>query len=326
MYSIIIPVYRNEGNLPSLLICLEALRRELDLPLEVVFVVDGSPDGSFAYLKENLPRQSFEYQLLLLSRNFGSTLAVRAGMEAAHGQWYGVMAADLQEPPELMIRFFRRLATGECDIVVGRRENRNDPWFSQLASRWFWKIYRRWVQKEIPEGGVDVFACNRVFRDHLLALREANSTLIGLIFWMGFRREEVTYQRLPRLVGKSAWRFSAKIRYMLDTVFAFSGLPIRLLTFSGGIGLFIAVVWGGLILIDRLFIHTTQIPGYSATAILILFFGGLNLFGLGVIGEYLWRTFENTKNRPLFFVLASSRGANAEAGARKGDSLTFYGD
>lgn len=316
----------NEGNLPSLLNRLEALRRELALPLEVVFVVDGSPDQSFAYLREALPKQKFEYQLLLLSRNFGSTLAVRAGMESARGQFFGVMAADLQEPPELMTRFFDRLATGECDIVVGRRENRSDPWLSRLAAQLFWKLYRRLVQKDVPAGGVDVFACNRVFRDHLVALRESNSTLIGLIFWMGFRREEVAYERLPRLVGKSAWKLRAKVRYMLDTIFAFSGLPIRLLTVSGGLGIAFALLWGGLILIDRLFVHSTQIPGYSATAILILFFGGLNLFGLGVIGEYLWRTFENTKSRPQFFVLsASGNVAEPRVGKRDGE-VTFYGD
>lgn len=299
--SLIIPVYRNEGSIPELLNELESLARRLDSQLEVVFVVDGSPDRSLNLLADALPRSSFRSQLLVLSRNFGSFQAIRAGLVAGTGDLFAVMAADLQEPPELALCFVEELRSGGCDVVVGTRQSRKDPLFSRLFSMVFWRFYRLLVQREVPRAGVDVFGCTREFRDHLLCMRETNSTLVGLIFWLGFRRREVPYARRPRMHGRGGWSFWRKIRYLLDSAFAFSDLPVRLLSICGMVGLVAAVVQTILVLWAK-FLGRIEVPGYAATVIAVTFFGGLNSLGLGLLGEYLWRTFENTKQRPGYVV------------------------
>lgn len=302
MNSLVIPVYRNEESIPSLLNALIQLSASMAEPLEVVFVVDGSPDRSHAMLSERLPKLAFATQLLLLSRNFGSFAAIRCGLEAARGKYFAVMAADLQEPPELIAQFFALLAEGDHDVVIARRDARQDPWLSRLGANAFWGMYRRVINPQIPSGGVDVFACNRAFRDQLLALDESNSSLIGLMFWLGFRRGEITYQRREREHGKSAWTLRRKFKYMMDSVFSFSDLPIRLLLLLGMLGISVSLLLGIVVLAIRLS-GGIALPGYAATMIAILFFGGLNALGLGIIGSYVWRAFANTQRRPLAIVM-----------------------
>ena len=193
------------------------------------------------------------------------------------------MAADLQEPPELVLEFARRLRLGSCDVIVGHREHREDPWVSRMLSQAFWSAYRRWVQPEMPRGGIDVFGCNRRFRDRLLEFEELNSTLVGLLVWMGFRREEVPYSRRARLKGKSAWTIGRKIRYFFDSIYAFSDLPFQLLTGFGGITLALALILGSVIAVGR-WSGTIAVPGYAPTVILILFFGALQCLSFGVLG------------------------------------------
>ena len=191
MYSLIIPVYKNEESLPSLLAVLEDMHHTLAGKLEVVIVVDGSPDHCYSILRQRLPDMPFASQLLLHSRNYGSFAAIRAGMQAANGNYFAVMAADLQEPPELALEFFRLLEADEADVAIGTRDARNDPWHSRWSSEIFWWVYRKFIIKDIPAGGVDMFGCNRQFRNELLALDESHSSLIGLLFWLGFRRKTV---------------------------------------------------------------------------------------------------------------------------------------
>jgi hypothetical protein len=211
------------------------------------------------------------------------------------------MAADLQEPPSLIEAFDGVLVADECDVVVGSRNARKDPPLTRVASWLFWRIYRMLAQREIPKGGVDVFACNRRFRDEILALHEQNTTLVGLVFWLGFRRREIGYVRQPRRHGSSAWSLRRKVRYLLDSSFAFSHLPIRVLSLAGVLGIGLAVVLGVIVLVTRL-TGNVPVPGYTATVLTVMFFGGLNSLGVGMLGEYVWRTFENTKGRPTFVV------------------------
>jgi glycosyltransferase involved in cell wall biosynthesis len=305
MFSLVVPVYRNEASIPDLLTALEDLNSSMEGNFEAVLVVDGSPDRCAELLGRGLLAAGFSSQLIVLSRNFGSFAAIRVGLEHARGRHIGVMAADLQEPPELLLEFRNRLEAGGCDVVVGTRTGRGDPLLSRTASYLFWKAYRTLVQREVPAGGVDVFGCTGEFRDHLVALDESNSTLVGLIFWLWFRREEVPYTRRRRKYGRSAWSLSRKIRYLLDSTFAFSDLPIRLLSGVGVVGMGLASVLGLVVLFSKLS-GAIPVPGYAATVLTVMFFGGLNSLGLGLIGEYVWRAFENTKRRPLG-VVANSR-------------------
>jgi glycosyltransferase involved in cell wall biosynthesis len=269
-----------------------------------VFVVDGSPDGSWALLKDRLPYQPFRTKLCLHSRNFGAFAAVRTGLREASGDFIAVMAADLQEPVSLIASFFGTLAQGDVDIVVGRREGRSDPLLTKLFSAIFWGAYRKLVIPEIPQGGVDVFACTRACRDELLRLEETNSSLVGLLYWVGFRRQEIGYRRAARVHGTSAWSFGRRLRYLLDSVYSFSDLPIRVLKWSGVLTLVSATLFGLVVVYARL-TERIDVPGYAATVLTIVFFGGLNSLGLGVLGEYVWRTFENTKRRPLAIVMST---------------------
>ena len=283
MISLIVPVYQNSENIGPLIAALQQLKDNLEGDLEVVFVVDGSPDDSLLQLGAALPTAGLRAQLLSLSRNFGSFAAIRAGLEAARADFFAIMAADLQEPPELILEFYKRLQAGTCDVVVGQRVGRADPGASELLSRVFWRFYRRFIQPEIPPGGVDAFACTRMVRDQLLNLRENNSSLVGLLFWVGFRRELVPYERRARDFGKSAWSFPRKVRYLVDSIFSFSDLPIQVLLRVGVLGLLASVIFGAVVVLAKLF-GNIPVPGYAAIVLAVMFFGALNCFGLGVIG------------------------------------------
>lgn len=306
-FSVVLPVYMNEMSIPRLLGTLSAMNSELNGQMEAVFVVDGSPDRSFALLRAALDGLDFDAQLLAHSRNFGSFQAIRTGLAAARGEYFGVMAADLQEPPELLIAFFKALAADECNIAIGTRTDRNDPLMARMTSTLFWRLYRRLVVPDMPEGGVDVFGCNRVFRDHLLQLEESRSSLIALIFWLGFRRKLVSYKRLERIEGGSSWTLRKKMDYMKDSIFSFTDYPISLLIRIGMVGCAFSIVLGALVFAGHLSGSIT-VPGYAATMIVVLFFGTLNLLGLGLVGSYAWRGYENSKQRP--FAVVATRWDN----------------
>ena len=308
MNSLIIPIYKNEAFIPKVLEVCAWLNKALKETLEVVFVIDGSPDYSATLLEELLPKVSFNFQLIELSKNFGSFAAIKKGLEMARGDFFAVMAADLQEPKEVILDFFNTLHTHEYEVVLGTRESRQDPLLSRFASSTFWWMYQKVIQPEMPKGGVDVFGCNKTFRDELIQLNESHSSLVGLIFWMGYRRKLIYYSRLKREHGNSAWTLSKKFRYMLDNIFSFTDLPIQVLIFFGFSGVALSFVLGTLILVSK-FTGAISVPGYAATALLILFFASLNSLGLGIIGIYVWRAFENTKQRPEALVMKQNPGS-----------------
>jgi glycosyltransferase involved in cell wall biosynthesis len=299
-HSIVIPVYRNEAFLPDVLSAVEDIAQQVDGALEAVFVVDGSPDNSERWLLGNLPRFPVSSQLIALSRNFGSFTAIRVGLGAAQGDHMAVMAADLQEPPSLIVDFFRALGDGH-DVAVGTRKGRDDPWTSNASARAFWRIYRTMVQPEMPREGVDMFAVSRAARDALLSLEESHSSLVAQLLWIGFRRAEVPYRRLPRIQGASGWTLRKKLTYLFDSVFSFTDIPITVLTAIGLIGTVSFLLVGLVIMVVRL-LGLIDVPGYTAIMVTILFSTSLILFGLGIVGNYVWRTYENTKNRPLGIV------------------------
>lgn len=308
MLTLIIPVYRNEGSIPQLLEAVAGIARSASDGFEAVFVIDGSPDRCYELLKQALPACSFHSQLVLLSRNFGSFPAIRVGLRIGRGDRFAVMAADLQEPPQLVLEMNRILVEEEVDVVVGVREARQDPLLSRLPAQVFWGLYRRFVVPEIPPGGVDMFGCNRAFRDTLLTLDERHSSLIAQIFWLGFRRKTVSYMRREREHGKSAWTLKKKVNYLMDSVFAFTDLPIRLLIRIGGGAMLLAGLIGTAALAAKL-LGFINVPGYTMTILAIVFFGAANLFGLGIVGSYAWRTYENTKARPLAVPMRTERFA-----------------
>ena len=304
MLSLIIPVFKNESCLERLFAELIKLKDGLGDGIEVVFVVDGSPDRCLEILQERIPSLPFQAQLISLSRNFGSFAAITAGLEHGRGDYFAVLAADLQEPPELIMQFLELLREDQADIVFGHRSKRSDPWFTNVSSGLFWLVLRKFVISDIPPGGVDIFACSRGIRNRILHFSEANTNLIALLFWMGFRRRFVTYERGPRLHGESSWTIAKKLRYCLDTIFNFTDLPVRVLLYAGMFGVGIAALVAGIVLTSK-FIGHIPVPGYAATVLAILFFGGLNSLGLGILGQYLWLTLQNVRHRPNYIVALS---------------------
>ena len=297
-YSIIVPVYKNESSIHRLIKALNEISSKLNGNLEVIFVVDGSPDTSFEKLQFGFREMIFPAQLIGHSKNFGSFSAIRTGLAASSGLYLGVMAADLQEPSNLLIEFFDSLENNLCDVVVGVRQGRNDSFLTKVTSGFFWWIYRRFVVPEMPNGGVDVFGCNRIFCNELLKLQESRTSLIALIFWLGFRRNYVGYERLKRLEGRSSWTLRKKIDYLSDSIFAFTDLPIRLLLRAGFFGSVFSLVLTLIVLISYIS-GNIHVPGYVPTILIVLFFGMSNMLCLGLIGAYAWRSYENTKDRPL---------------------------
>jgi glycosyltransferase involved in cell wall biosynthesis len=298
LYSVVVPVYKNEPTLGSLVSRLGELAGELDAPLEAVFVVDGSPDASLFVLRRLLAEESrFSSQLIALSRNYGSFSAVRAGLAVAQGDYVAMTAADLQEPISLVRDFFRGLASGDYDITVGVRETRNDPLRDALPAKAFWWLYRRLVEPEIPKGGVDVFGCTRQVADQLLRMDESHTSLVGLLYWVGFRRLEVPYVRAPRPVGKSAWSFRRKLRYLLDSIFSFTDLPITLIIGLGALGVAVSTVWASVVTAAWA-MGRIEVPGYTPLMLALFFVTSTILISLGLVGSYVWRTYENSKGRP----------------------------
>lgn len=304
MLSLIIPVYRNEESLARLLDEVGSLAPQFPAGLEVVFVVDGSPDNSFKILQNRLPSWGVRSQLIELSRNFGSFAAIAAGLQHGRGDYFAVIAADLQEPPELVPAFHKLMAGGDADIVLGDRRRRDDPWLTRVTSQVFWKFFRRFVMPDLPAGGVDVFGCTRAVRDRLVELREVNTSLVGLLLWVGYRRALVPYDRRVRQGGTSGWTVQKKWRYALDSIFSFSDLPIRVLLILGGTATIAALIATVTVFVAWL-LGLIPVLGYTPLMLTITAFGGLTALGLGIVGQYLWLALQNTRNRPSYIVRTS---------------------
>jgi glycosyltransferase involved in cell wall biosynthesis len=302
--SLVVPVYGNSAGIGALVDAVGEIAAATDGGLEAVFVVDGSRDDSAQRLAALLPSVTFPALLIEHARNFGSFAAIRTGMEAARGRRIAVMAADLQEPPELVREFLRVLAADEADIVVGERMSRDDG-RGDAASKLYWRLYRRFVSPEMPAGGVDVFACTAQVRDVVCRLERTNTSLVAQLFWVGFRRRIVPYARRPR-PGRSGWTLRRRLRYLSDSVFAFTDLPVRLLWLIGLLGLALATVLAVLVIVARA-VHAITVPGYAPTVLIVVFFGSMNCMGLGVIGSYMWRSYELTKQRPGAIVRTERR-------------------
>lgn len=303
-YSVVIPVYKNEETIPRLFARLRDIATRWQ-ELEVVIVVDGSPDGSADAIRREVVGAPFSVHLVEHSRNFGSFEAIRSGLQVVRGRYIGVMAADLQEPTSLVEEFFTLLESGGWDVAVGTRESREDPGSSRLLSGVYWSLYRRLIQPEMPKGGIDIFGCTQEVAARLVELEESHSSLIGLLLWVGYRRAEVPYARSAREHGKSGWSMRRKIGYFLDSSFSFTNAPITVITLVGLLGTLATVIIAITVMIAW---ATGAIPVEGYTALMLVSLGGTGavLTALGVIGSYVRRGFDNSKRRPHAIVARRS--------------------
>jgi polyisoprenyl-phosphate glycosyltransferase len=309
--SLVVPIYRNAASIGALVQTIERIANRVEGELEAIFVIDGSPDDSYERLRIALEWSDLLARVVEHSRNFGSFPAIRTGMSLARGRHIAVMSADLQEPPELVISFLHRLASEDVDVLAGERASRDDR--GDVASKIYWRLYRRFVFNDIPPAGVDVFACTAAVRDVVCSLENVHTSLVAQLFWVGFRRQLESYDRLPSS-GGSGWTLRRKLRYLSDSVFAFTDLPVRILWVAGGIGLTLGALVGALVLVARV-AGAITVPGYAATILVLLFFASMNLLGLGIIGSYVWRTYETSKRRPGAIVreVVEIRGRRTDA-------------
>jgi glycosyltransferase involved in cell wall biosynthesis len=312
-FSVVIAVYGNEATLPAVVERMGELAGLIPGALEVVFVVDGSPDASLLILRRLLSEPlSFRAQLIALSRNFGAFSAVRAGLAVAEGDFMAVAAADLQEPLSLLRDFYDRLAGDDCDLAIGVRTRRADPPLSRFASGVFWRFYRRFVQRSMPVRGMDVFGCTRRVVTEMLRLNESHTSLVGLLLWVGFRQLEVPYERVERRTGKSSWSLRKRLGYFFDSVYSFTDLPVHMITVIGVVGV-VASIMVSIAVFITWAVGAVDVAGYTPLMLAIVFTGSSTLLSLGIIGSYVWRTYENTKARPYAIPMTEERFPAADA-------------
>ena len=296
--SFVIPIYRNEENLPQLVESLVAIKSKLGVQIEAVFVVDGSPDNSWNWLTTNeVLLNEFRCHFILLSRNFGALSAVRRGLRQAQDDAICVFAADGQEPVDLLIQMAEEVLNGH-EVVVGIREDRTDPFVTKTLSLLFWKVFRLVGGREFPRRGVDVFAISRRVSATLLELMESSTSLVGLIYWAGFDRKEIPYVRKKRLVGKSSWTFRKRAKYALDSITSFSEAPLIVLIVLGLFGFVASTLFGLYVLLNQV-VRSSSPPGYTPLLMGIAIVASTQLLSSGVLGMYLWRVSENVRRRPV---------------------------
>ena len=310
--SIVIPVYFNEDNLlPLYEDVKEKIIKQIDYDYELVMVNDGSKDSSYAVMKQ-LATQDPNIKIISLSRNFGSHAAILCGLANCTGDCAVVKAADLQEPTELILEMIESWRKGNNVVLAvraGREESKSQTLFANL---YYWLV-RKTALPTMPKGGFDVYLLDRKVIAVLNNLDEKNSALTGQILWSGFRTGIVYYTRLERKIGKSRWTLKKKIRLVMDTLFSFSALPITVVLVVGAVSITAAMIWAVVVLISKL-LGAIEVSGWSTLFIFNLFSFGVTMMTLGILGEYLWRTFDASRNRPPYIIEDDNMGQDQNRG------------
>jgi polyisoprenyl-phosphate glycosyltransferase len=302
--SIIIPVYYNELSLRDTYAELKNKLSENSkkFSYEIVFVDDGSKDNSYKVMQE-LAKSDKNIKLVKLSKNFGSYIAILAGMNYTTGDAITFLAADLQDPPELITQMYDKwIEGGKKDIVCGVRSSRSDPFFSRIYSYLFYKLFRIFILPEYPDKGFDCFFINREQKDVIVKMNEKNSHLTAQIIWLGYKQQYVYYHREERGKGKSRWTFLKKFKLAFDTFFGFSGRPLRVASLLGMTVSLLGFALALWIIIRKLANPLYAGFGIPAIMVVMLIVGGFILLSIGIVGEYLWRNFDSTRTRPTFIV------------------------
>jgi glycosyltransferase involved in cell wall biosynthesis len=314
LISFVIPVFRNEGSIHLTHEKIAALMGTLAprFDYEFVFVNDGSDDGSLAEIRE-VCRRDPKVRYLSLSRNFGQVAAVIAGLRAARGDAIVNLSADLQEPVELIGTMIQEWEAGS-QIVVCHRISREDSLVANATSKVFYRLMRL-ANPRMPEGGFDFLLIDRQPNDVLKNLKERNRFFQGDVLWLGFSVKFLPYERQKRTIGKSQWSLSKKVKYFIDGLLNTSYLPIRFMSLMGLVTAFSGLLYAVLIAYARL-IHRQPYIGWAPLMIIILLVGGVLMTMLGVIGEYVWRIYDEARERPLYIVQERGGGEPLEAGGR----------
>jgi dolichol-phosphate mannosyltransferase len=299
MISLVVPVYNEESLLQELFSRLIKSLSAINEDFEVICVDDGSSDRSSEILLD-LHQQDKRFKVLVLSRNFGHQAAFTAGLNYAKGDYVAMMDGDLQDPPELIPDMYSRLKSGEADIVYGKRKNLAVSAWKKPLIKGFHKIFKNisgFVESD-NSGNFSMFSRNAL--DALLSLKEKRRYLPGLRSYVGYRQDYVLYERNKRPGGKSKMNLRKLFILGFDAIFSFSRLPIKICLYLGIFGIIVFLLAGIYSIIAKIF--GFSLFGWSSTVLSIYFLGSIQLTFLGVLGEYIYRIFAESKNRPTYFV------------------------
>ncbi len=306
--SIVIPVYYNEDNLNPLYADIkEKIIDKINYEYEIVMVNDGSQDKSYAVMKE-LAEQDKNIKIISLSRNFGSHAAILCGISNCTGDCAVIKAADLQEPTEMVLEMVESWKAGNNVVLAVRKGREESKKQTAFANMYYWLV-RKVALPSMPVGGFDAFLIDRKVINVLMALDEKNSALTGQILWSGFKTEKIYYTRLAREIGKSKWTLKKKIRLVADTLFSFSTLPIKVVLFVGTLSFSGSLLWAIIVLVSKL-MGKIDVSGWTTLFIFNLFSFGVIMMTMGILGEYLWRTFDASRNRPPYIIEDENENKN----------------
>jgi polyisoprenyl-phosphate glycosyltransferase len=312
--SVIVPVLNEELNVPLIAKRLTEVLQSCVASHEILFVDDGSRDGTLAMIR-TLAAKDGRIRCISFSRNFGKEVALAAGIDHVRGQAAVMIDADLQHPPETIAAFVAKWREG-YDMVYGQRNDRttDGKTYSRFARR-FYEVFERFGEMPLPEGAGDFRLISRRVIDTLKRMPEQARFSKGLYAWVGFRQTGVTYQVAPRVHGETKWNYAKLFRFAFDGLTSFSTVPLRLATYTGVVISLLAFLYA-FVTVLRTLVLGADVPGFPSILVSVMFFSGIQLIFLGIIGEYVGRIFAEVKERPLY-VLADEVGGDEVAPSPK---------
>lgn len=302
LISLIVPCYNEEESLPILYQALCDVRDgQTRDKFEFIFINDGSKDKTADVIRDLAAKDS-DVKYLFFSRNFGKEAAMYAGLEKAKGDYVAIMDADMQDPPSLIPDMIKKLDNDEADIIAARRVTRKgEPIIRSFFARMFYKLINKMIEVEIADGARDFRLMKRIVVDAILSLCERQRFSKGIFAWVGFRTQWIEHENVERVAGETKWNFWKLFKYAVDGIVSFTVAPLRLATYCGFASALAAFGYMIYYFIRAVILRIyNDVPGYPSLLCFILFIGGLILMALGVLGEYIGRTFIEVKNRPIY--------------------------
>lgn len=298
--SLVVPCYNEAENVQNFHDAVITAFEGCGYDYEIVFVDDGSRDATLHNLKKIHAAQVCPVKVISFSRNFGKESGIYAGMEHASGDYISLIDADLQQRPEIvreMVAFLEE--NPKYDVVAAYQDRRGEGKVLSFFKKSFYSIINRLSDVTLHNDASDFRTFRRSVRDSLISMAEYHRFSKGIFAWVGFTTHFIPYTACPRVAGTTKWNFKKLMNYAIDGIIGFSTKPLRLATYLGMVTALAAVVYTIFVVLEKLVWHTT-IPGYATIVVLILLLGGMQLFCIGIIGEYVGRTFEQSKNRPIY--------------------------
>lgn len=306
--SVVVPCYNEEQALPYFIQEIQrvaALMAEKQVELEVLLVNDGSRDGTLTLLRQ-YAKQYQNVRYLSFSRNFGKEAAMYAGLEHARGDYVAMMDADMQDPPALLPQMYDILQTGEYDSVATRRVSRKgEPPIRSFFARMFYKLINRISDADIVDGARDYRLMSRPMVDAILSMKEYNRFSKGIFGWVGFRTHWLPYENVERVAGETKWSFFKLFRYSLEGIVAFSTAPLAIASVLGLLVCLVAVI-ALVVVLAKTLVFGDPVSGWPSMMCIILFLGGIQLLTMGIMGQYLAKTYLETKKRPIYLLAEES--------------------